>query len=511
MPTRLNSLRNAVLLFVLLPLLLVVGGTVTLGLQEFQTQMENRMQADIELVARSIRLPVATAMIDQDVTTVQQSLDSLFQIDQVFGVYVYDAQGDMVATSGPPSPTIRHPGEAQAISETGSLGAFDEHQGREVFSFFLPLSDSAGRIVGLLQVTRDVSPFRAYVSQLRWQGGMVMLAVSVLFLLVVLIGHHRAVGRHVARLIGAMRDIGDGQRGLRAPEKGPWELRRLAITMNGMLERREASEAALQAQREEQARLEEKLRHSEKLAAIGQLAAGVAHELGTPLGIIAGRAQRAARRLPADDPAHKEMKELQAELERVETIVRQLLDFARRNPLQQRPLELQGLVREIVARVQERGKGREQVRFDLDGGALTVAADRLRLGQALENLIDNAAQAAAECVRVSWRCQGDTLECVIADDAPRAGRGISDEQADRLFEPFFTTKPTGEGTGLGLAVAQVALEDHGGQVRLDRNDPQLTRFVVTLPLASGACRDRQSEPSGAESVQDGHATGGGAE
>lgn len=204
------------------------------------------------------------------------------------------------------------------------------------------------------------------------------------------------------------------------------------------------------------------------------------------------------------------MKELQTELERVEIIVRQLLDFARRNPLQQRPLELEGLVREIVARVQERGKGRERVRFDLDGGPLTVAADRLRLGQALENLIDNAAQAAAECVRVSWSCQGDTLEFVVADDGPRVGRGISDEQAERLFEPFFTTKPTGEGTGLGLAVAQVALEDHGGQVRLDRDDPQLTRFVVTLPLASGACREGESEPSGSESVQDAQATGGGA-
>ncbi|WP_018867171.1 MULTISPECIES: ATP-binding protein [unclassified Thioalkalivibrio] len=479
----LNSLRTAVLSFVLLPLLLLMAAVVALGLREFQVQMENRMQEDIELVARSIRLPVSSAMLQDDVSGVQQSLDSLFQIEEVFGVYVYDAEGRMVAASGPPSPTLQRRGEARVISETGSLGAFGEHQGRETFSFFLPLSDPAGRIVGLLQVTRDVTPFRAFVTQLQWQGGLLMLAVSALFLLVVLFGYHRAVGRHVSRLMAAMRAIGDGQRGLRAPEDGPAELRGLAVSMNRMMERREASEAELEAQRHEQVRLEEKLRHSEKLAAIGQLAAGVAHELGTPLGIIAGRVQRAIRRLPEADPARKEMEALQAELERVETIVRQLLDFARRNPLQERPLDLAQLVGDLVERVRAR-HAPDAIRFQVDGEALVVAADRLRLGQALENLLENAAQAAAGEVRVHWRAEADRVTLVVADDGPTAGRGIDDEQAARLFEPFFTTKPTGEGTGLGLAVVQVALEDHRGTVALDRSVPGETRFVVHLPLAT---------------------------
>lgn len=497
MSPRLNSLRNAVLLFVLLPLLLVAGATVAVGLQEFQTQMEERMQEDIELVARAIRLPVSGAMVEGDMAAVRQSLDSLFQIDEVFGVYVYDSQGDTVATSGPPSPSLRHRGQAQAISEAGTLGAFDELQGREVFSFFLPLSDPAGRIVGLLQVTRDVSPFRAYVAQLRWQALLLMLTISALFLVVVLIGYQRAVGRHVARLLTAMRDIGTS-RGLRAPEQGPAELRRLAVAMNGMMERREASEAELEARRAEQARLEEKLRHSEKLAAIGQLAAGVAHELGTPLGIIAGRAQRAARRLPPDAPAHKEMEGLQTELERVETIVRQLLDFARRNPLQERPLELRDLLEDLVTRVRGRRGVRAGVEFRLVGEPVTLAGDRLRLGQALENLLDNAAQAADRLVEVSWDRREDRLELVIADDGPEAGGGIDDQQAERLFEPFYTTKPTGQGTGLGLAVVQVALEDHGGHVDLDRSDSRRTRFVVTLPWsAPGAVHDGAAEGDGA--------------
>ncbi|WP_028492340.1 ATP-binding protein [Thioalkalivibrio sp. ALE19] len=485
MTRRLNSLRNVVVMFILLPLLLLVGAVVALGLQEFQTQMEDRMQDDIELVARAIRLPVSTAIVEQDVAAVQESLDSLFQIDEVFGVYVYDARGELVATSGPPSPSLRHRGEAQAISETGTLGAFDEHRGREVFSFFLPLADHAGRIVGLLQVTRDVSPFRAYVSQLRWQGAVLTGAVTVLFLALVLVGYHRAVGRHVERLTGVMHDIGEGVRGVRAPEAGPAELRHVAATMNGMLERREASEAALEAQRAEQRALEEKLRHSEKLAAIGQLAAGVAHELGTPLGIIAGRAQRAARRLAEDDPARKEMQELRAETERVETIVRQLLDFARRNPLQRRSVNLDELVRELVDRVRGRGHCPD-VQFRLEGAPLQVEADRLRLGQALENLIENGGQAARSRVRITWGVEHGQVEVTVADDGPAAGGGIDPETAERLFEPFFTTKPAGKGTGLGLAVAQVAMEDHGGSIALDRSDPGETRFVIRFPRAADA-------------------------
>lgn len=491
----LNSLRTAVLSFVLLPLLILMAVAVTLGLQEFQQQMENRMQEDIELVARSIRLPVARGMQQGDAGTVQQSLDSLFQIAEVVGVYVYDAEGEMVAASGPPSPTLQRRGDARVISETGSLGAFGEHQGREIFSFFLPLSDQVGRIVGLLQVTRDVSPFRAYVTQLQWQVGLLMLGVAGLFLLVVLYGYHRAVGRHVTRLMAAMHEIGEGQRGLRAPEDGPSELRGLAASMNRMMDRREASEAELEAQRREQVRLEEKLRHSEKLAAIGQLAAGVAHELGTPLGSVAGRVQRATRHLPADGPARKEMMAVQAELERIEMIVRQLLDFARRNPLQPRPVDLAQLVSDLVERV--RGRHSDgALEFRVEGESLTVSADRLRLGQALENLLENAAQAAASRVSVRWEALSDRVELVVADDGPRAGRGISDEQATRLFEPFFTTKPTGEGTGLGLAVVQVALEDHGGTITLDRSVPGETCFVIRLPGSASAGISGDDEQEG---------------
>ncbi len=490
----LNNLRNAVIAFVLLPLLGLLVALGLLGLREFEQQMELRMQEDIELVARSIRLPISTAMIRRDAMDVQQALDSAFQLEQVFGVYVYDSRGDLIATSGPRSPSLDRRREARVITETGSQGAFDERQGREVFSFFLPLTDAGGRIIGLLQITRDVTRFQAYIAQMRWQGGLAIGLLSLVFLLVVLIGHHRAVGRHVSRLADAMHRVGGGTRGLRVPEQGPQELRLLATTMNEMIERREDSERALEVQRARRTELEEKLRQSEKLAAIGQLAAGVAHELGTPLGVIAGRAQRARREIPGSSPASGEIGSLLAELGRVEHIVRQLLNFARRNPLNLREIALPALVNDVVARVRI-GAGRPDIAVETgpeDGAgeetAIALRADPARLEQALGNLIENAVHAARRQVRIHWRSMAhegrDSVEIGVVDDGP----GIAEADAHRLFEPFFTTKPAGQGTGLGLAVAHAAVEDHGGELRLDRDWRPGTRFVMTLPAAGGSLR-----------------------
>lgn len=480
-----NSLRTAVLVFVLLPLLAVLVALGMLGLREFERQMELRMQEDIELVARSIRLPISAAIARRDATDVQQALDSAFQLEQVFGVYVYDSNGELVATSGPQSPSLERRREARLITATGSQGAFDERQGREVFSFFLPLTDAGGRIVGLLQTTRDVTRFHAYIAQMRWQGGVAIVLLSLIFLLVVLVGHHRAVGRHVSRLAGAMEKVGTGARGLRVPEQGPQELRLLATTMNEMLERREDSERALEVQRAQRAELEEELRQSEKLAAIGQLAAGVAHELGTPLGVIAGRAQRARRGVPEGSRTATEMERLLAELGRVEHIVRQLLNFARRNPLNRREIAVPTLIADVISRVRisvQRPEIEIRVVSAEGSGTLVIRADPARLEQALGNLLENAIHAARTRVTIAWRRIDEDsrarLEITVADDGP----GIADAHVEHLFEPFFTTKPTGEGTGLGLAVAHVAIEDHGGDIRLDRDWSSGTRFVITLPL-----------------------------
>jgi signal transduction histidine kinase len=486
-----RSLRSAVLLFVVLPLLGVLIALGTLGLRGVEQQVTQRLQDDIELVARSIRLPVAAAMARRDAAAVQEALDSIFEIDQVFGAYVYDETGRRVAANGPRSPSLDRRREARAVTAEGSQGAFDERPERPVFSFFLPLLDASGQSIGLLQVTRDISPFHSFLTRLRLQGAIAMAAVAILILIVVLAGHQRAVGRHVRTLAEILRRLGDGERGLRVPAAGADELRLLAASINTMVERREESERTVQAQRARQAALEEELRHAEKLAAIGRLAAGIAHELGTPLAIVAGRAQRAARALPEDGPARSELASLQGELARVIGIVRQLLDFARRNPLQSRRLSLAAVLSAAVARV-IRQAGEPPVSIEIAGleraASVRLEADPLRLEQALGNLVENAVAAAHRCVQIDYEVSPEQLAIRVTDDGP----GIVAPDLERLFEPFFTTKPAGQGTGLGLAIARAAIEAHGGHLWLDRSWQSGARFVVALPWRPATHRSEEA-------------------
>lgn len=481
---RLGSLRNAVLLFVLLPLLGVLVSVGMLGLRELEGQMLRRLQDDIELVARSIRLPIAAAMARDDIEAVREALDSVFLIDQVFGAYVYDSAGERVATSGPRSPLLERRRDARAVTEQGTQGSVEERRGREVFSFFLPLSDRAGQVVGLLQVTRDLSRFQDYLARLRWLGASALALLAATFVVVVLIGHHRAVGRHVRALTGAMEPIGTGELGLRVPQRGPDELHRLGASINAMIERWEASEQRLRDQRAREAQLESELRQSEKLAAIGRLAAGLAHELGTPLGSVAGRAQRAQRHLPEASPARAELGRLLTELGRVERIIRELLDFARQGPLNRRSIELANLVEGVITRSRQASSRRElRVACALPDslGEQRLLADPLRLEQALGNLLDNALQAAESWVGISAECADAQLRLRVHDDGP----GIEPASAERIFEPFFTTKPVGQGTGLGLAVARTIIVEHGGRLELAPTAGRGTCFLVRLPLADG--------------------------
>ncbi|MBK1692036.1 sensor histidine kinase [Ectothiorhodospira mobilis] len=482
MRARAYSLRTAVLGFVLTPLLVVILAAGWSGLRTLEAGVEARMEQDIELVARAIHLPLREAMARGQRGDIQQALDSAFRIDQVYGAYVYDENGELVAASGPRSPSMERRRDAREATVTGTHGAYDDRDGEELYSFFMPLIDVGGRIRGLLQVTRQGSDFHADLARVRFRALVALGAVTLLLVAVVVVGHHRAVGRHVDRLAAAMVRVGRGERDLRVSGRGPRELQELARALNRMLADMQRSAAELETRRAEQAALEERLRQSEKLAAIGRLAAGVAHELGTPLGVVDGQAQRALRHVEAKSPPQAALLKIRQEVARMDDIVRQLMDFGRRNPLRRRPEAVGRLIQAAVAQV---GPDLEHTGTRLEGcdpsPAAVIPMDRVRLEQALVNLLRNAVQAApGGRVRLSWREREEhILELRVEDDGP----GIDPAHRNRLFEPFFTTKSVGQGTGLGLAVAHGAVTEHGGEISVEDSPLGGACFVLKIPTA----------------------------
>jgi signal transduction histidine kinase len=300
------------------------------------------------------------------------------------------------------------------------------------------------------------------------------------------------VGQPVQRLIAKASRVAQGDfetpTGMRTSD----ELGSLAIALDDM------SEGLLKArnrlQREESARreAEARLRHAERLATIGKLAAGVAHELGTPLNVISIRAKRIARKRERDPDVQSTTEIIRGQVDRMTSIIRQLLNFARRQKLNVSAVDLDDVVRVAVTTVAPTLGSNVRVDVRIDPGLdWRISADGRQIQQVLNNLIVNGAQAMpgggvvtvglerkrARPRNVGSGGEGDYV-CVVVEDQ---GVGISSDDLPRVFEPFFTTKDVGMGTGLGLAVSYGIVEQHEGWIEVTSELGRGSRFMVFLP------------------------------
>jgi signal transduction histidine kinase len=478
------SLRTALVLRVLIPLGVVLVLVATVSLRTIERFMEERMKDDVALVARALRLPVARALERGRVGTIQEALQSAFRIRRVYSAHVYGPEGDLLASLGAPYPDER-PARLSDLATGGDLvGEFGSIGGREVYSTFVPLTDPWGQNLGLLQLTRRGEDFDSQRAQLRWQAALILLAGLVVTTGLVLLGHYRAVGHPLERLGGSMARVAEGEGIHRASTAGPHEIRALASAFNQMLDALLRADSEIDERRRAQDRLRQQLIRNEKLAAVGELSAGVAHELGSPLSVIDGRAQRLLRDGSLAPEMRGDIEDVRVQVRRMEAIVRQLLEFGRHDPSPTVLVALDEVVKGSVAAASD-DASRANVEIVLDPPSESLLADLAprRFESAVANLIRNACQAVGGQdtgrIEVRWWTEHDEILLTVEDDGP----GISDEIRSRVFEPFFTTKPTGAGTGLGLAVVHGVVEGHGGRIIVDTSPLGGARFTVHLPRA----------------------------
>lgn len=495
-----RSLRSSLILAVIAPLSVAVTVVGMLVLRVLEQEAVERMEEDVQLVSRAIRLPLSRALAEGRVGGAVDALESAFRIGRVYGAYLYDGDGRLVSAFGA-ADTGEDPDRITEIAEEEDRqGEYGQAGGEEVYSYFVPLTSDGGRAIGLLQVTRQRSDIREYVSALRVRVGGTLFAGLAVITGLVLVGHQRAVGRHLDRLLEGMSRVEGGDRQHRTDSDGPREIASLAGGLNRMLDSIEHAEEEVRGHQEEQLRLERELRQSEKMAAIGRLAAGVAHELGTPLSVVDGRAQRLLRRTDLPEGSESEVRGIRQESARMEEIVRQLLDFGRGVHPTRRPVPADRLVRSVVA-AHEMDVQRAGVELEISGPtpAPVLDVDPAGMDRAAANLVRNGIQAARKRVAVGWFWDEVRKEAGIrvADDGP----GVASEVEDRIFEPFFTTKSTGEGTGLGLAVVHGIVEEHGGRVDVGAGPLGGAEFRIVLPLEephakgeSGAAEDPAPDP-----------------
>jgi two-component system NtrC family sensor kinase len=249
--------------------------------------------------------------------------------------------------------------------------------------------------------------------------------------------------------------------------------------------------------RTEERRLQEQLVQSEKMSAIGQLIAGIAHDLNNPLASVVGFADFLGE-LPDVPPQLREpLSVIREEAERASSIVKNLLGFARKQEGQRRPTPLGPLLDATFVLLRNQLlASRIEARVEVDPELPLVDIDPNQIQQVFVNLINNAQQAIAStgragAVMVTARRTADGVAVDVRDDGP----GMSSELAAHVFDPFFTTKPEGQGTGLGLSISVGIVKEHGGRITLSTEEGRGATFTVHLPLTASEAAPDAAAPA----------------
>lgn len=318
-----------------------------------------------------------------------------------------------------------------------------------------------------------------------------MTGLAVLVLAYIALTH--LIVRPLDRLTRSSELLAAGSLDVRVPERGSAEVARLAAAFNEMAAQLRAERDALEQRLRELERTAHELAtaqqqviHGEKLASVGRLAAGVAHEIGNPLSAILGLVELLRSDAAQSAQSAEFLARIQRETERIHHIIRDLLDFSRRDPEGEVPGQTADLGQVIadavnLVRPQKESKAVE-IEVGIEPGLGRVLAPQHRLTQVLLNLLLNAVDAleGRGTVRIEARAEpGGGCLLAVSDDGP----GLPAAVLARLFEPFTTTKPPGKGTGLGLAVCHALVEAMGGHIAAGNRPEGGARFEVRLRAA----------------------------
>lgn len=357
----------------------------------------------------------------------------------------------------------------------------------------VPLTSKAGRH---LELRRSMNRAVAFRDALRRDQTLIATSLLLAVALLALGLGWGLIGRPAAALIAHARRVAQGDLTARTDLRQNDELGRLAVELDRMTERLHEARTQVLEQRKARAALREQLRHADRLSTVGRVASGIAHELGTPLNVVSGRAAMIESETePEEMVQHAQI--IGRQSKRMADIIRELLDFSRRHRSRRTEASLRQVLEEATTLIEPIAEGRGvEIEMDLHEPGLAVSLDVNRTLQVLTNLMMNAVQAMPEGGPLVLRTEtkhveeprndhaeeGDFLAIGIVD----RGTGISEKERERIFQPFFTTKGVGRGTGLGLYVCQGIVREQGGWIDVESELGRGSTFTVWLPAHPGA-------------------------
>ncbi len=375
----------------------------------------------------------------------------------------------------------------------------DENGKEKLYTYVMQVTGNNESRRGALEISQPFEPVRQYTGSSILRRIVVMALIVLLATLTTGLLGMVVVGKPLQTLVEKANRIGQGELDGPLELRGSDELAVLGNALNTMCEQLQEAKETLRKEHKKRIDAVEQLRHADRLRTVGELSSGLAHELGTPLNVISGRAGLIASEKLNRQEVIESAGIIRDQADRMTKIIQQLLDFARRRKPQYETLNLRSIVQQTIDLLTPLAAKREvalQLFADKD---CIMLADIGQIQQVMTNLIVNAVHAAPsksnveieiKQVRASPPGSSTTTKKDYAYLAIRdSGKGIAKEDMNRLFEPFFTTKVAGEGSGLGLSIVQGIVQEHHGWINVESQPDQGTQFTVYLPLEIAPCLD----------------------
>ncbi|MFO7566776.1 MAG: ATP-binding protein [Enhygromyxa sp.] len=465
--------------------LLASGLQAWLSVRSAEDELRAGREHDITVLGRSLQVSVEIALRDKQLGDVQELMTRVQELTPEVDIALLDTRRQLRSGAGPHG--VQPATLEQALAAVPSLDAHSvrwlDGQESPTLVALLPLRGRARESLGTVVVVHEIPELDEALADTRAAALWSVLLVVGGIAAVSLVLGRLSITAPLEQLVGAMRRARLRALDERIHSQRRDELGELAREYDRMMDRLVATQTALERQQQRRYELEQQLARLDKLATVGQLAATLAHEIGSPLQVLVGRANVLAEREHPPDKVRHHAARIAEQGKRITDIVEKLLGYARRRPPSRQLVDIREAAETVVDLLEHEASRRElSLRLLLPSQPSLVVADQDQLQQAILNLVRNAIDASRAGGSVvveispSEDQRGPWVEVVVRDH----GVGIASADLDQVTEPFFTTRAHEGGTGLGLSVVKSIALSHKGELEFSSAGGE-TQATLRLP------------------------------
>ncbi len=511
---RLGSLKTKILLSVIIVVLVIEGLFLYLNIHSLSRQIFAKTEEEAFNLSETIRLSIRNAMIKDRRDEYQRIIDDVAERKGIAEVRIFNKQGEITVSSDKTKVgtvvdkqaeacyVCHREGEAKVLLPSDSKTRIYHTEKGSLLGLINPIYNESScypchpkttNVLGVLDTTISLEGFekeRAQIYNRMMISGVVSVFVLGLLLILLLT---RVVNRPIDKLLAATKEAAHGNLDQMVGIQSHDELGELSLSFNNMISELKRSRDAIegwtqtlehrvQERTQELEKVHDQLIRAGKMAALGELAAGVAHEINNPLTGVLTFSSLMLKKVDESHPWKKDLENIVQQTTRCRNIVRGLLDFARQRKPDKKEWDIHVLLENTLTLVEKQAPF-QNIKIDkqFKTGIPMLFVDGDQIQQVFMNILLNAADAMAGnggTLTIKTDLKNGMAEVSFTD----AGCGISKEHLSKLFDPFFTTKETGKGTGLGLAISYGIVQSHGGDIEAESEAGKGATFRIKLPI-----------------------------